>query len=293
MIARRASSAATILAMVVCLNGCVAAAIPVIAGAGMVRAGTDGEGAEEAPPATAASSPAPVQSTPSPQKPAPVQTGTRNAQTSAEQAFELALNPDAPLPAPAAKPVPTATPYDGLFDYVVKVATDRASGKPSLSAMLINPASLDAKRKQCAAKEPLVLIDLDPHGGSLAAEDAVKVAPSVTAGLQKIRAAGVTIAWVSQGTAGDAGAIRVGLTQTGLDPEGEDRLVLMRYPGDRKQTRRVEIANENCILAIAGDHREDFDELYEHLLKPEAAQPLEALIGEGWFLVPPPLGKAE
>ena len=70
-------------------------------------------------------------------------------------------------------------------------------------------------------------------------------------------------------------------------PESRDILLLMRYPGDRKQTRREDLARRACLLAIAGDEREDFDELYAYLVNPEAALRLENLIGDGWFLVPP------
>jgi len=60
----------------------------------------------------------------------------------------------------------------------------------------------------------------------------------------------------------------------------------MRYPGDRKQTRRDDLANVSCVIAIAGDSRTDFNELFEYLVKPEAALALELLIGQGWFLIP-------
>ncbi len=63
----------------------------------------------------------------------------------------------------------------------------------------------------------------------------------------------------------------------------------MRYPGDRKQTRRDDLAKVSCVIAIAGDSRSDFNELFEYLVNPEAALALELLIGQGWFLIPPAL----
>jgi hypothetical protein len=43
------------------------------------------------------------------------------------------------------------------------------------------------------------------------------------------------------------------------------------------------------VLAIAGDGREDFDDLYLHLRNSAAALQLESLLGQGWFLIANPL----
>ena len=86
-----------------------------------------------------------------------------------------------------------------------------------------------------------------------------------------------------------AGAIRKALATAGLDPDGRDQLVLLRFPEERKQTRRDDFAKANCVLAMAGDERADFDELFSYLRDPAAATTLDVLIGKRWFLVPPPL----
>ena len=52
---------------------------------------------------------------------------------------------------------------------------------------------------------------------------------------------------------------------------------------------REQLAQLSCLIAIAGDTRSDFDELYDYLLDPNDAAPLEPIIGEGWFLIPTPL----
>ena len=51
----------------------------------------------------------------------------------------------------------------------------------------------------------------------------------------------------------------------------------------------ADFAAEFCVVALAGDERADFDELFQYLKNPAAAAPLEALIGKGWFLIPQPL----
>ena len=63
----------------------------------------------------------------------------------------------------------------------------------------------------------------------------------------------------------------------------------MRYPEDRKQTRREDLAASSCLIAIAGDVRSDFDELFEYLINHEAAAMLDPLIGNGWFVIPAPV----
>ena len=40
-----------------------------------------------------------------------------------------------------------------------------------------------------------------------------------------------------------------------------------------------DLAEDYCILAMLGDEKADFDELYDHLLRPESAAPLQRLIG--------------
>ena len=282
MISRRASHLAASLMLGFCLSGCVAAALPAVAAAGMLRGGNDAKEAE-------------ATETPPPDQTA-IAVTANDAAALAEDMMAGVKTQSGPV-----RPVGTAvgelsssapSPYTRLFEYAADQIARDNDKQPLMSAILSNPSALDAKRQPCAKSTPLVLIDLDPHDGKLAADDARAVAPSVAQGLQQLRDMDIAIAWISQGTAGDAGAIRTALTRTGLDPEGKDRLVLMRYPDDRKQTRRDELAQDHCILAIAGDNREDFDELYEYLRKPEAGASLEQLVGNGWFLVPPALGAA-
>jgi len=40
------------------------------------------------------------------------------------------------------------------------------------------------------------------------------------------------------------------------------------------------------VVAIAGDERGDFDELFDYLRDPGSAVGLYPMMGEGWFLVP-------
>ena len=116
-----------------------------------------------------------------------------------------------------------------------------------------------------------------------------RAAPGLSSALAQMRASGVKIAWISGNSQSQVRAIREALNRSGLDLENSDELLLMRYPEDRKQTRREDLAASSCLIAIAGDRRTDFDELFEYLLNPEAAATLDPLIENGWFLIPQPL----
>ncbi|WP_427963780.1 hypothetical protein [Altererythrobacter sp.] len=178
------------------------------------------------------------------------------------------------------------SPFASFAAYAMEQAFKDMSGEAVQSASLRNPGALDGERNECGNLEPAVLIDLDPKSGLVPEAGDLRADKRAANLLASLRNQGVTVGWISGRTAADAGTIRKALASSGLDPEGQDRLVLMRYPQDRKQTRRREFAEQYCIIAIAGDAQSDFDELYDYLKNPAAAAPLEALYGNGWFLTP-------
>jgi hypothetical protein len=94
------------------------------------------------------------------------------------------------------------------------------------------------------------------------------------------------VLWISRLPAGRAGEIAQALRASGLDPQGQDQLLLLRKATDRKQLLREDSSKDVCIVAIAGDERGDFDELFDYLRNPGAAVGLYPMMGEGWFLVP-------
>ena len=111
--------------------------------------------------------------------------------------------------------------------------------------------------------------------------------------LDELRAKNVEVVWFSRLGASFEGATRTALAATGLDPAGNDRLVLLSNLDERKQSRRDEAAKRVCPIALVGDERADFDELYLYLKQPEAALALDAMIGRGWFLASPFVPAAE
>jgi hypothetical protein len=224
---------------------------------------------------------------------------------SAKPAQIALAEPSAPLPelAPKLAPTPRAPTvqsgptdfraYDALYSYVESQARRDPVKSPRQSALLAAPGSLSPIRTECSIRPPAILVDLDPGDRPFDASITPQANPSLGQILTSFRLQEIEIFWISQQSAISAGAIRKALVASGLDPQGRDGLLLMRNADDRKQARRKELAETHCLLAIGGDTRSDFDELYLYLKEETAAQPLEELIGAGWFLTPLPLTEGQ
>ena len=99
--------------------------------------------------------------------------------------------------------------------------------------------------------------------------------------------------WLSDQPVAASETISAILNDAGFSQsESDDFLFLDRGGEDRKQVRRWEAARHYCIVAMAGDDRSDFDELYAYLRDPDGAVTLEKMFDNGWFLTPPPLVEA-
>ena len=346
------------------LSGCVAAAIPALAGAGMIGTRIDGKDAGEpeiaqapapvptpapapvaapvptvtvmipppAPPPVSArppmaAAPAPVMAAPAPTvatvvPPRPAVVTPAPAPAPAPQIIATEPMPAMPprvAPPAAVTPPPVSTiaatapaaaaPMVAYPDPSRPLAPDQANfarfvrysqasaasardGVELPSALLSDPVAVDGKRRRCVAGEQLVaLIDLDPAGGLFDPPADPAGQPGLALGLAVLRDAGIEIAWLTDLPVSQSGAVRTALEKAGLDPRGQDIISLRRDESDTKQQRRDNLAGITCIVAIAGDERPDFDERYKYLRSPEAGAGLEPLIGDGWFLVAPLLGK--
>ncbi len=211
----------------------------------------------------------------------------------------LAATPPAPAVSSSASssivvPVPQAAPavaggtfFDPLFAY--SGSAEFAGSGARDSAILRNPAMLEPDRTRCTQGVSTVLIDLDPEEGELLPVNPQSASPALAQRLAQLRLKGVIIAWISENSIEKTNEIRAALRASGLDPLGIDEVLLMRTSEERKQSRRDELARNSCLIAIAGDTRSDFHELFGYLLNPSDAIALEPLIGEGWFLIPTPL----
>lgn len=186
-----------------------------------------------------------------------------------------------------------ANPYDAFYAHAAGQARLDPVDDPRASAILATPGSLSPIMSDCAIRPPAVLIDLDRGDEAIDLDQPVSPNSELAEALAALRAQNVAVFWISAASAADAGKLRDRLLVSGLDPWRRDGLLLMRRADDRKQIRRRELSEMHCVVAIAGDHKGDFDELFDYLKNPSAAQPLDALIGEGWFLTPPPFKPEE
>ncbi len=305
------------------LPGCVAVAIPAIAGSAMVGSRVvDGDGADEpqavvAAPATAQPAPAPAstQAPAAPTLPPKPATVPPLALASAAAPAPKPVTMPAAAPPPVATTVPANVPARPAMPDVTYPDPDRpiaaeqanfarfvrygyasaraaAKGEELPSAMLADPVALDGKRRRCAKGEQLIaMIDLDPAGGQFTPPASSATVPGLALGLAVLREAGIEVAWISDLPTEQSGLVRAALEKSGLDPRGEDIISLRRDESDSKDQRRGSLAGVSCIIAIAGDERPDFDERFKYLRSPEAGAGIEPVVGDGWFLIEPLLGK--
>ncbi len=179
--------------------------------------------------------------------------------------------------------------YRAFYDWAMDKLENVPPGGGRESMLLLDPPSLDPALQLCGNLPPAVLIDLDPANGLLPLVGADNPNPALSGYLAVLRARGVTVYWISGHGPNAASAIRQRLARSALDPAGVDPLIVTRFAGESKQERRYALGDSNCLLAILGDHRADFDELYDFVLDPVMAAPLEGLVENGWFIAPSPI----
>lgn len=241
--------------------GCVAAAIPLAAGGLLAKSRLQASRTATDPPAGAQATPAGGYSV------------TRLALTE--------------LPPPDAL-VPQHNPTVAAFrEYALAQLQMQPAGGKRASALLSRASELRADRTHCTATPPAVFIDLDPGRGAFDPLAPGKPDRSLAAALDELRGQGVAVVWFSRLGAGFEPAVRAALAEADFDSAESDRLVLLSDLGERKQTRRGDMAKEVCPIALLGDERADFDELYLYLKQPDTAIALDAMIGRGWFLARP------
>jgi hypothetical protein len=191
------------------------------------------------------------------------------------------------LPPPSGTPEAAADDrWRQFFAYVEPLAQPESGARPA-SALLVQPPDITTpKRTACSALVPAVVIDLDEGSEAFAPERLARAPAEVAAGLARLRQASVVVLWISRLPASRAADVARALRTAGFDPQGRDQLLLIRNGDDRKQALRQDASEDVCVVAVAGDQRSDFDELYDYLRNPETAFALDSMIGQGWFLVP-------
>ena len=265
---RRAAATVLIMASLL-LQGCVAAVIPVIAAGAIGKSQID--------------------------------SGKDRART-AEEAFDR--EPQVKVEFPTDTPVEAASgdgavsirpsnlpagdhPYLSLARYALEQAQRRTDGLPLHSALLIEQVSLtDPKTIDCGDRPLAVLIDLDP---ATISGDASPPAQEFGEIFGPLRDAGIVIAWIGDPrSAASAEALHNLLAGDSPVIADGDVQLLVEPGGMRKQEMRWNLARNYCVLAIAGDAKSDFDELFDYLRNPDYAIRLDKFIDKGWFQVPDP-----
>lgn len=198
------------------------------------------------------------------------------------------------LPPPSGSVSPTTGPWRDFASYALSRASSLAAGRDAVSALLTPEAvvSFGTGKRPCVGREAAVVIDLDP-GGAVFAPGPAPPMPAIAAAIAQLRSAGVIVLWVSQASANDVAGVAAALQASGLDPTGRDPILLVRNAEERKQVLREEANATVCVVAIAGDRRSDFDELFDYLRDPRLETAYDAQLGAGWFIVPPLFAGAE
>lgn len=260
------------------LGSCVAAAlVPVVASGAVVKRSADlsGERAERKPVVTVG------RGIPVPHPASPIsEPELQNVQTS----------PNDTLPPVDANA--DADPYAGLSTYVL-AASAQAKPRKRRASVLIDQRSLGTlpRMVDCTDQRNALLIDLDVGAKPFDLTDPPSPAPGLADRLRTIRGTGTAVVWIATLPESAAEDIATVLKATGLDPLGIDRTLLLRGGETRKQQILNRAAEDWCVIAIAGDRRGDFDEVFDYLRNPDGpvALALEQHLRTGWFLVPPPI----
>lgn len=297
MILRRALLACA-AALPLLAGGCAAALVPVVAGGLVVRQQTGGSDHDKAPVEKTGGAPAAELASslaPAPEAERVPVFAPGTAPRASLGGTGLTPAPAAPAPAPspaAAEPAQGSDPYAAFASYAVQKAAPPPAGSPRYSALVDQESLIATPRvSQCGNQPPAVIVDLDPGNAAFDLEDPPLAAPGLAQRLAAIRAGGVTVLWLASVSAVSAEKLYTVLRASGLDPQRTDRLLLLKDADDRKQQRRLRAAQDWCVIAIAGDRRSDFDEVFDYLRDPQGpiARALEPNIGAGWFLAPPPI----
>ena len=265
---RAAALALAILAPLT--SGCIAAAIPLAAGTVMVRSQLEENRAAKA-------AEAPVM---------PANLG-KAADASARSDFRVVPTALTALPAPDPFTNGGSPAISAFRVYALEQAQLPIGPGKRASAILPSASDLRPQRAECAALPAAVFIDLDPGRDTfdpLAPGDPDR---ALGTALAELRDQGVKVVWFSRLGTNFADAARAALVASGLDPASRDTMMLLPDLAERKQSLRDAVARSYCPIAILGDERADFDELYLYLRSPDAALALDAMLDKGWFLASP------
>ncbi len=188
------------------------------------------------------------------------------------------------LPAPDRVQAPAADTSPLISFALAKAARWRTTPSP-FAVLLVEGARVEHPEfMPCRrADPPAVIFDIDQAGRPLTSASLPEISGIAPAGVERLRKAGVHIIWLSGRSADRRPKLVAALQLMGLYATS-DTLSLSRSPTDRKQLQRWDSAHGYCVIAIKGDKRGDFDELFDYLRSDDSAAAFQPLWGKGWFL---------
>lgn len=264
-------AALAIASLLPLISGCVAAAIPIAAGAAIAKRHSD---LENRAPAVRPAQPAPI-------------ADTTAASASDRSDLKLVATSLTALPPPTNAAAATAPAIAAFQSYALARAEPAGGTAKRTSAIIHDASALKIVRAECRGSPSAVFIDLDPGRGTFDPLAPGTADPGLAAALARLRERDVRIVWFSRLGTGFASATAAALAEAGLDPQGTDEITLMPDIAERKQSLRDAAAKRVCPVAMLGDERADFDELYLYLKNPDLGLGLDSMIGDGWFLASP------
>jgi 5'-nucleotidase (lipoprotein e(P4) family) len=306
--------AALLLAAASTLSGCVAAAIPVAAGGGVLR----GE----------------LQRRSAARRPAPIPAAAAVPATAAGTAA-VAATPETDAGPPAVAPevqylygsgeaaALSLQAYQALWNFI-KVEIGLRIDKAQIRSVVLAPgATLENPRFDPCGKRPLaVVLDIDEtvllnlgfesdtaaRGAGYdearwsrweaSGADKVAAVPGAAETLAAVRREGLTIVFNSNRAVTHAQQTAAALEHAGLGPAVLGDTLWLRDPSQPggKDARRWRIAERYCVVAMAGDQLGDFSDLFNaaplgvRARRNSAKETMVApLWGAGWFILPNPV----
>jgi hypothetical protein len=284
------------MSMSMLLQGCVAALIPVAAGGVLVKSRIDGANRARQAEASMGNTAPPIvivgdANDPKMTAEIPAQPAIASASDTAPEALPIPElpSPDGLITGSVASTKLPDHPYADFAKYALAQADKRDAREIGRSAVLVEKVSLAfPKMIECSIKPLAVIIDVDADRNIT--WDAKPYAASLAEVAELLRARDIRLIWFTDGTQNELPEI-LGPLRSGAFPavKSDDLISFGAKKGKRKQERRWKLADDYCVVAVAGDTKSDFDELYDYLRDQSFAIRLDAFWNRGWFLLPPPV----
>lgn len=317
--------AAAVLMLPALTGGCIAAAVPVVAGGLMAKDQLlDSDGRER----RASKSDGDPQRQPGELKTAEARAamGTVTAEAGSTPQPGMLPAPNGTVPMKLGQPL-TAPPatrsgtgeaaayslqaYQALWNHLAAQVERRRKGAPLQSVVLMPGTTLDAPRYASCENKPLaVVFDLDESADKAAdpdapwrrwkgdGTDAVTATPGAVEGIDAARREGVAVIFTTRRSPESAPGVTGLLDQLGFGRFEPGRTLILAGDAEAakgdEQVRQV-IAAGYCVVALVGDSLNDFSKLFETTSdagkrQTAATETMVApLWGAGWFILPNPV----